>query len=238
MSRRMAGSSDRRRAAFGPADQPSSELWTMVHRAELRLSRYSRPPKDGTDHGHAMEVGHGRSAAHFWSRPHETDSTSHGRCRGNPARGRRGEVVSVWIERNSSPSRLRLVMSVAHPCSGWRFRGVLMDKAAGDRVRPTWSAAMAIACWSSRCYERAPDRPRPAERQPRTTWSRTKLAAIPLRTQGAVQPAPSSRPRRVGVTARADFESGAYYLPSPRSGPRAGIAVRWYAGCRSEAYPR
>ena len=66
------------------ADKPSSELWTMVHRPELSLSRYSRPPEHGNDHQHPMEVGHGQSAAITGRAPRETDSTSHGRCRANP----------------------------------------------------------------------------------------------------------------------------------------------------------
>jgi hypothetical protein len=66
------------------ADKPSSELWTMVHRAELSLSRYSRPPENGTDHQHPMDVGHGESAAITGRAPHETDSKSHGSYGANP----------------------------------------------------------------------------------------------------------------------------------------------------------
>jgi len=83
VSRRMAVSSDRRRPAFGRADKPSSELWTMVHRAELRLSRYSSHSRMGPimDTQWTSDTA---GAAHIWSLPHETDSTRHGRCRGNP----------------------------------------------------------------------------------------------------------------------------------------------------------
>jgi hypothetical protein len=66
------------------ADKSSSELWTSVHRPELSLSRYSRPPKHGNHHQHSMSVGHGHRLAITDRDPREIDSTSHGSCRANP----------------------------------------------------------------------------------------------------------------------------------------------------------